>query len=158
TLADYDTLRPFQWPRPRGEAAGSSRLFADGRYFTPDRRARFVATPFRAPLSTVSDRYPLVLNTGRIRDQWHTMTRTGKSPRLLSHSAAPCVDVRPGDAAALGLRAAHLATVTSRNGRVIVRVVVTERTPPGSVFVPIHWTDQLSSAARVDTLVASNLD
>ncbi|MBT7755859.1 MAG: molybdopterin-dependent oxidoreductase, partial [Rhodospirillaceae bacterium] len=76
---DYEGLQPFQWPMEKGSISCQTRFFADGQFFTPDRRARFIATTPAKPASAVSAEYPLVLNTGRIRDQWHTMTRTGKA-------------------------------------------------------------------------------
>ena len=83
--ADYATLAPFQWPRRAGEAPAETRFFADGRFYHADGKARLVATPFRAPAARTSARFPFILNSGRIRDQWHTMTRTAKTPRLMAH-------------------------------------------------------------------------
>jgi len=94
-----------------------------------------------------------VLNTGRIRDQWHTMTRTGKTPRLTSHFAESFCEIHPDDARALGIVAADLVRVSNNRGEVILRALVTDRQRRGSLFAPIHWTDQFSGTARVDTLV-----
>ena len=149
----YERLQPFQWPQPSGARPRETRFFANGQFFTPDRRARLVATPFAALPTKVSAAYPLVLNTGRLRDQWHTMTRTGKAARLMSHVAEPFVEMHPADAAAAGVRGAGLGQVTSAHGAIVVRVQVTDRQRRGSVFVPMHWSDQLASNARVDALV-----
>lgn len=154
----YDDLSPVQWPVRRGEALSTTRFFADGGFYTPDRRARFVATPYRPPASAINPAYPLVLNTGRIRDQWHTMTRTAKTARLLAHIAEPFVEIHPADARMLGLAPADLATVESASGQVIARVAVTERQRQGSVFVPMHWTAQFASDGRIGTAVAANTD
>ncbi len=148
----YDDLAPRQWPR------GRKRFFADGAFFTPDGKGRFVATPYRGLSEPGSADYPLVLNTGRVRDQWHTMTRTAKSARLSQHIAEPYLEINPIDAKAAGLAAADLAEVSSRHGSMVVRVVVMERMRVGSVFAPIHWTDQHASCARVDALIASAVD
>ncbi len=156
--ADYDALAPFQWPQPAGFEPRETRFFADGGFYTPDRRARFVPTPFRLAATQASAEYPLILNTGRIRDQWHTMTRTSKAPRLMGHFAEPFVEVHPSDAVRFGLSAAGLAQVTSAHGSVVVRVLVTDRQRAGSVFVPMHWTDQLASRGRVDALIAGETD
>ena len=158
TRAAYDALAPFQWPQPAGSQPVVTRFFADGGFFTPDRRARCVATPFRQPATQTSVDFPLVLNTGRIRDQWHTMTRTAKTPRLMGHIAEPFLEIHPADAERYGLADAALSTVTSRHGRILVRVLITDRQRRGSVFVPMHWTDQLASAARVDSLLTGNTD
>jgi assimilatory nitrate reductase catalytic subunit len=149
---EYEALQPFQWPHTR------ARFFADGQFFTPDRKARLVPTPYRPTAVTISEAFPLVLNTGRIRDQWHTMTRTAKTARLLSHIAEPFLEIHPEDAAAYGLAPASLAQVTSPHGEAVLRVVVTSRQRRGSVFAPIHWTDALASNARVDALIAGAVD
>ena len=155
---DYTTLKPFLWPQPAGTAAADTRFFANGGYFTPDRRGRFIATPHRALASPTSPEFPMVLNTGRIRDQWHTMTRTAKTARLMSHIAEPFLEVHPDDAARFGLDDATLAEVRSPHGRMVARILITGRQRPGSVFVPMHWTDQYASAARVGALIDANVD
>ena len=128
------------------------RFFGDGIFHTPDGRGRMVAVTPR-PASP-----RLRLNTGRIRDQWHTMTRTGRSPRLNAHIAEPFIEVHPIDAARLGLEPASLAAVENRHGRAILRVLVTDRTAPGQVFAPIHWTDANAPMGRVGALVPSVTD
>jgi assimilatory nitrate reductase catalytic subunit len=112
----------------------------------------------RPPGGPLSDRYPLVLNTGRIRDQWHTMTRTGKSPRLSGHDTEPFVELHPSDAAKYAIEAGELSRVRSRWGEVIVRVKVLEHQIPGSLFIPMHWNDQFAGAARVGSLVNPLVD
>ncbi len=155
---DYETLAPFQWPRRRGVAGDTTRFFANGRFYHPDSKARFVATPHRPPASAISPDYPLILNTGRIRDQWHTMTRSGKAARLMAHIGEPFVEMHPADAAATGLAPADLAVIESANGCVVLRVIVSERQRRGSVFAPMHWTDQFAANARVDALVRAATD
>ena len=154
----YDALAPFQWPRPVGQEARETRFFADGRFYHADRKARFVPTPFRGLATRASARYPLVLNTGRIRDQWHTMTRTAKTPRLMAHVGEPFVEIHPADAAAIGIAPAELAEIESPHGRAVLRVVVTERQRRGSLFAPMHWTDQHASLGRVDALIGAAVD
>ncbi len=124
--ADYAALEPFQWPLRAGERPGETRFFADGRFYHADGKARFVATPFRAPAARTSDRYPLILNTGRIRDQWHTMTRTAKTPRLMAHIGEPFVEIHPDDAQTIGVATADLAEIESAHGRAVLRVVVAD--------------------------------
>ena len=158
TAAEYGALTPFQWPYPAGGVKQETRFFANGQFYTPDKRARFVPTAFRKPASAVSAAFPMVLNTGRTRDQWHTMTRTGKTPRLMTHAPEPYVEINAGDAAAVGLRNNMLAIVRSAHGQVIVRARISDELRPGSVFAPMHWTDQLSGNARIDSLVTANVD
>ena len=158
--ADYDALPPVQWPLPQGAAltGDAKRLFGAGGFFTPDRRARMLALPYRAPNSAADAEYPLVLNTGRLRDQWHTMTRTGKAARLMTHIAEPFAELHPEDAATLGIAPASLLLVESSRGHVLVRALVSEDQQRGSVFVPLHWTDQLTARGRVDALIAPHRD
>jgi assimilatory nitrate reductase catalytic subunit len=156
---DYDALEPFQWPWRAGEARSDApkRFFADGRFFTPDGRARFVATPFRG-LAQKAGPGEFVLNTGRVRDQWHTMTRTGRAEQLSQHIAEPFAELNPLDAAELGVEHAGLVKISNPRGAVLLRAQITDRQRRGSVFAPIHWTDQFASNARVDVLVAPVVD
>ncbi|WP_292183302.1 nitrate reductase, partial [Mesorhizobium sp.] len=133
------------------------RFFADGGYFTPDRKARFIAIRPTVEIRTSPD-YPLILNTGRIRDHWHTMTRTGKSPRLSQHIAEPFVEIHPADALRFGIGDADIVRVSNPRGDVLVRALVTARQRQGSLFAPMHWTDQFSARGRLDTLTAPLTD
>jgi assimilatory nitrate reductase catalytic subunit len=166
----YDAMAPFQWPAPksgRGRLAGDAsardpgndvRFFANGGFHTPDRLARFVAVSPQTVAKTVTSAHPFVLNTGRIRDQWHTMTRTGKTARLSSHFAESFCEIHPDDATSLGIAAADLVRVSNDRGEVILRALVTDRQRRGSLFAPIHWTDQFAGTARVDALVDPETD
>ncbi|MGE0766361.1 MAG: molybdopterin-dependent oxidoreductase [Hyphomicrobiaceae bacterium] len=158
TQQDYDALQPFQWPRPAGARPAESRFFADGGFFTADRRARLVATPFRSPAQRTSARYPFILNTGRLRDHWHTMTRTAKSARLMAHAPEPVVEVNPRDADRLGLMHAELAEIESGTGRAILRVAVTDAQKPGSLFAPMHWSAPHARPARIGALIGASTD
>ena len=102
--------------------------------------------------------FPLTLNTGRVRDHWHTMTRTGKSQRLSQHCAEPFVEINPHDAARHHIGDADLVRVSTGLGAILVRALVTPRQQPGSIFVPMHWNDQFASRARVDVLAAAVTD
>jgi assimilatory nitrate reductase catalytic subunit len=153
---EFETLAPFQWPQAKGEEPKDTRFFTDGAFFAADRKARFV------PVSWEGNRrqagHLLTLNTGRIRDQWHTMTRTGKAARLLQHIAEPFAEIHPADALELGITEACLMQVENVHGSIIVRALLTERQARGSIFVPMHWTAQQTSNARVDVLVTANVD
>ncbi len=157
--AAYDDMAPFQWPWRKGEARSMAekRFFGDGRFFTPDRRGRLVATPFRG-LAQKAGPGEFILNTGRVRDQWHTMTRTGRAERLSQHIAEPFAELNPLDAVELGVETAGLVKLFNARGAVLLRAQITDRQRRGSVFAPIHWTDQFASNARVDALVAPALD
>ncbi len=154
----YDNLQPTQWPITSAQPQGTARLFADGRFFKPGGKAQFVTITPRPAAVPTDDQYPLVLNSGRVRDHWHTLTRTGHSSRLSAHISEPFVEVHPQDATQFGLTASALARVSSRWGEVIVRVNVSDHQRPGSVFIPMHWNDQFTSRACVDSLINDATD
>jgi len=155
----YDRLQPVQWPLPNGARSPSPRLFGDGTGFaTADGRARFVPTPYRPPASATDRVWPLLLNTGRVRDQWHTMTRTGRVPRLMTHQGEPLLDMHPEDAARLGLADGGLARIESRHGASLLPVRLSVGQRRGEVFAAMHWTDEFSSAGPVDRLVGAVTD
>lgn len=152
----YDALQPVQWP-VRGRT-GTPRLFADGRFFTLSGKARMLAAPPRGPARPPDGERPYVLNTGRIRDQWHSMTRTGKAARLLAHIDEPFLAVHPADLVRSGLRAGALARVSNAHGDLLARVVESPDQAPGQVFAPIHWNPRFSARARVGVLVNAITD
>lgn len=138
----YEAMEPFRW---------GGTPFADGRFPTPSGRARMIKVgqmELQAPLAD----WPLTLNTGRYRDQWHTMTRTGLAPKLARHREEPLVEVHPEDAAALDLKDGDLARVSTPQGNSTFRVLLSEGQRPGEIFTPIHWTDQVSTGGRTGLL------
>jgi assimilatory nitrate reductase catalytic subunit len=140
--AAYDNMAPFRW---------GSRPFADGRFSTADGRARIVAVkqgPLAAPLAD----WPMTLNTGRYRDQWHTMTRTGLSPKLARHREEPLVEIHPEDAAALGIVDGSIARVATGQGASLFRASHAVGQRRGELFAPIHWTDRQSTGGRTGLL------
>jgi assimilatory nitrate reductase catalytic subunit len=158
---EYDELAPTQWPIRRaisGELQVETRLFKDGVFAHADGKARFIATAPRLPRHAVSEDYPLSLNTGRVRDQWHTMTRTGKSATLADHIAESFVDMHPQDALLSGVKEGELARITSEWGAMVARVQHGGGIPRGSVFIPIHWNGQTASDARVGAVVNPVVD
>jgi assimilatory nitrate reductase catalytic subunit len=157
TAQDYEDLAPIAWPVPRA-GGGTARLFGDGRFYFADRRARLVALRPRPPKHTLDEEYPLVLNTGRIRDQWHTMTRSGRAPRLASHLPEPFVDMHAADALRFGLKDDTLVRIVTRWGRMVARLRTSGEIARGSIFVPIHWNGTNASDARVGALVGPVVD
>ncbi len=156
--AAFDALPPSQWPFKASETAGIERLFADGQFFTNDRRASFIAVapPRLAESPTTS--FPLLLNTGRVRDHWHTMTRTGKSARLSAHVEEPYLEICPVDAVSYGLSDGGFARVMSVHGNATVRVIVRESVKQGTVFSPMHWSAETCSDGRIGALVQPATD
>lgn len=155
---EYDALAPVQWPVPAGTRAGRARFFADGQFFTPDRRARLIPVVPVGPQNPVDADYPLSLNTGRIRDQWHTMTRTGLTSRLLAHIGEPFCEIHPDDATACAITAGDIVSITSRWGEMRARAVITDEQQRGSVFAPMHWTGVLTASSRVGAVVNPAVD
>ena len=153
----FDAMAPVQWPLREG-AEPQARFFGQGGFFAGDRKARFIAPEIPALRSETTAGRPLRLNTGRIRDQWHTMTRTGLSPRLGQHLPEPFVEVHPDDAVRSGVVDGGFARVVTDYGQCTLRVVVSERQQRGMLFAPIHWNEANASAARVGALVAPFTD
>ena len=158
TYTQYDDLAPLQWPVTKEKPLGTARMFSDGRFFTKTTKAQFIAIKNHTPASLVSNEFPLRLNSGRIRDQWHTMTRTGKSARLSGHIYEPFVEVHPLDAEQVGLQNNELAQVSSTVGRILCRVNISDSQQQGTVFVPMHWNEQFANQAGVDSLIAAVVD
>ena len=139
----YEAMEPFRW--------GGDKPFADGRFSIPDGKARLVLTK-QMDLQEPLKQWPMTLNTGRYRDQWHTMTRTGLSPKLARHREEPLVDIHPKDAEELGICDGDLARVQTAQGNSIFRVAFSEGQRVGEIFTPIHWTDQVSTGGRTGLL------
>ena len=148
---DYATLVPTQWPQ------NNTRFFADGKFYHADGKARMLAVQAPIP-QVVSSLNTLTLNTGRNRDQWHTMTRTGKAPRLGAHLAEPYLELHPDDAAKAGVVHGDLVAVQNALGRTILRALVTERVARGQPFAPMHWTRQTARGGTVNSVIASVTD
>jgi assimilatory nitrate reductase catalytic subunit len=154
----FDELSPVLWPMRLGDIQPQERFFAEGRFFSNDHRARFIAPEIPALRTETTAGRPLRLNTGRIRDQWHTMTRSGLSPRLSQHLPEPFVEVHPDDAIRFGVTDDSFARVVTDYGQCTLKVAVSERQQRGMLFAPIHWSEETASTARVGALVAPFTD
>ncbi len=164
-LEKYNQLSPVQWPCDSQEKIAEQnadsapiRLFSKGGFFTPSGRGQFIAVEQKAPKTKTSKEYPLVLNTGRIRDQWHTMTRTGLASRLGAHKPEPFLSIHPQSAASINAKKGDIIEITSRCGSALARVNITTDVSPTQVFMPIHWTNMTSSAGRVGVVVTPEYD
>jgi assimilatory nitrate reductase catalytic subunit len=149
----YDAMPPQQWP-----PAAKGRPFAAGIFATPDGRAKFIATPGRSPRHAPAGEFPLILNTGRMRDQWHTMTRTSRATALNSQEPEPWVDAHPQDLRAAGVRPGSIARISSRWGTALARARSSGELPPGMLFMPIHWSESFAKQSRVDAVVNPVVD
>ncbi|RLL49943.1 nitrate reductase [Acinetobacter cumulans] len=160
SLENYNQFAPTQWPVWQADQAvdAVSRLFAQGQFSHADAKAKFVATAAINPVHQVCGEYPLILNTGRIRDQWHTMSRTGLSANLSTHRAEPYCEIHPQDALKFGVKDGELVEVKSNWGLCILRAQVSSNIRRGQVFAPIHWNDQVASDARIGKVVNPVVD
>ncbi len=158
SLDDYQDFTPVQWPVNADYPQGRSRFFDDGFFYTDNQCAQLVALTTRAPGNAPTKRFPLVLNTGRLRDQWHTMTRSALSPRLNQHRPEPFVEVHPLDAEFYQLSDGGIAHLLSAWGQMYARVMVTDSQQQGNVFVPMHWSEQYAKQGRMGALVNPVVD
>jgi ferredoxin-nitrate reductase len=134
--------RHLRWPCPSIDHPGTERLYLDRKFPTPTGRARFHPRPHQPPRETTDHEFPLVLLTGRLYAHWHTLTRTGKSPKLVQREPSAFIEVHPCDAALIGVVAGQLADLSSRRGLIRLPVRINPGLPRGAVFVPFHWGDQ----------------
>ena len=164
TGIDYARLQragSIQWPCPAADHPGTERLFTDLRFATAGGRARLHAVAEQSPAEPPCADYPFVLTTGRLRDQWHTMTRTGKVARLGQHERRPFAELHPDDAARLGVRDGRTVAIVSRYGTVRVPARLSDAIKPGVVFVPMHWgrTDTpRGDAGRANNVTSPRVD
>ena len=152
----YDALAPVQWPV--GREGGTRRLFTDGRFATPDGRARLMPVRPQPPAAMTDGGFPLALNTGRLRDQWHTMTRTGLAPELCRHAPEPILDIHPEDAAAAGVAEGALTRIVTPRGEAVAVARLTDRQRRGELFLPMHFTSAFAPEGRANALVAARVD
>lgn len=154
---EYDSMRPFVWPWAKGVEKKETRFFANGEFYTPDKLGRIIPIALEAKVAN-SDQRSLIMNTGRVRDQWHTMTRTGHIATLSAHRAEPFIELNPQDAKERDIRTDEIVSVRKGNERILLRAILTDQQQRGSVFAPMHWTDTHASFARVNSLVSATVD
>ena len=158
-FVEYQHLTPIQWPVwDKQEVHQIGQLLSQGQFSHVDGKARLVPTIAADPVHAISAEYPLILNTGRIRDQWHTMSRTGLSASLSQHRAEPYCELHPQDALKYGLKDAELVEVKSAWGSCVLRVQFSQNIRRGQIFAPIHWNDQFASDARIGKVVNPVVD
>ena len=155
TGARLRTAASLQWPCPAADHPGTKRRYLDGRFDTPDGRATFLPRDHRAPRELPDHEFPFVLTTGRLYTHWHTLTRTGKAPKLLRREPGPFVEIHPGDAARLEVRAGDLVQLSSRRGTIRLPARLSTGVAPGTVFVPFHWGDEYGTGNAANYLTIS---
>ena len=152
-------VRSIQWPVPKAGHQGTARLFQDGRFLTATGKANIHVSGPVNQHETLSSDFPLILTTGRIRDQWHTMTKTGKVAKLKKHIDKPQLEMNPADARERGLNSGDPIMVASLRGEVQVTVSITDRIKKGVVFLPMHWGKRLNKdLSRANNLTNDHFD
>jgi len=149
---DYENFKPICWPVTAEAPEGTPRLFTEGKYFTPNKKAKFIPIEARLPKLTPLDG-EVNMNTGRIRDQWHTMSRTGNASKLLAHIDEPFIDMNPKDAEDMGMAEGSLVELSNLSSRYIGRLKFNLNQRLGEVFVPMHWNGRFAAKGRADALV-----
>lgn len=158
SYALLDQAGPQQWPLPAPASTGTARLYVNGIFPTSSGKARFhVADDL--PLAEITDqRYPLHLNTGRLRDQWHGMSRTGKTGRLFSHVEEPLLSMHPTDMTQRGLSEGDYVEINSQHGALVLRINASAEMSPGQVFLPMHWGAQFMHGMGANVLIEGAVD
>ena len=136
---------PLQWPMKQGATSGKVRLYEDGVFPTPDGKARFVNTVYRPVAEPRESRFPFSLTTGRLRDQWHGMSRTGTLGRLFGHVAEPSLQMNAQDMARRLLKDGDLVQVTSKRGSIVVPVQASSEVALSQAFMAMHWGSEYLS-------------
>jgi len=149
---------PQQWPLPQGADSGKARLYEDGVFPTADGRAQFHPASYRPVAEAIDARYPLHLNTGRLRDQWHGMSRTGKVARLFAHVDTPLLSMSRRDMELRRLGDGDLVRVKSRRGELVMQIEASASLRPGQCFVPMHWGARFMNGLGVNTLTLPVFD
>ena len=166
TVCDYSGVTygrlkkegPIQWPCPSENCTGTERLYTDFNFPTPDGHANFIAVDHREPFEAPDADYPHVLTTGRVKNQWHTMTRTGKVEAPRKICPEPFLEMNPSDARKCGISDADFAEVVSRRGKAMVQVRVTAEIRPGTCFMPFHWGRQFGYYKAANNLTVTARD
>ena len=156
-----ETAGPQQWPLPAGETTGKVRLYEDGQFCTASGRAQFYTARYQPVAEKIDARYPLRLTTGRLRDHWHGMSRTGTVARLFGHAPEPRLGVSADDLARRGIADGDLVKIESRRGAVYVQAQADESVRSGQVYLPMHWGKHFlggRDSAGVNTLTDSTFD
>jgi assimilatory nitrate reductase catalytic subunit len=152
----YEGLEPMQWPV--GDKSTAARPFAHGLFSHTGARARIIGVLPKGPARTTNSAFPLALNTGRLRDQWHTMTRTGLARRLMAHVPEPVVDINPHDAQAYCLSDGDLCRIETVFGSAVLKTRICDDQRTGDIFVPMHFSDAFAPQARANRLTNPNVD
>jgi assimilatory nitrate reductase catalytic subunit len=157
---DHATLErdgPQQWPYRAG-IGGKARLYVDGRFPTPSGRARFVPIKLVVTAEATNARHPLHLNTGRLRDQWHGMSRTGTVAQLWNHTEQGAVSLSPGELERRGLTTGDLVRIKSARGEIVLPAIADTAMKAGHAWIPMHWGRRRISNSGPNELLDAAID
>jgi assimilatory nitrate reductase catalytic subunit len=152
SYALLEEVGPQQWPLREGAAVGTSRLYGDGVFPTTTGRARFTPTQHRPPAEATDPRHPLHLNTGRLRDQWHGMSRTGVVARLHAHAPEPAIEMNARDMERRGIAEGDLVRVKGKRGALLLRAAASTTLRPAQTYVPMHWGGRYMNGLGINAL------
>lgn len=150
TGLSYDILQtqgPQQWPYPDGASAGKARLYEDHYFATANGRARFVNTQYMPTVEKTNPRYPFALTTGRLRDQWHGMSRTGTVAQLFAHTAEPVIEMATQDMERRFIKDGDLVEVSNSRGMQRLIASASDTLKAGQAFIAMHWGEEFVSGA-----------
>ncbi len=148
---------PQQWPCPEGQTAGLSRLYEDHHFATPDGRARFGAPAHQGVAEPRDARFPFALTTGRLREQWHGMSRTGTLAKAFGQASEPCVQMTAQDMRRRGLQAGQLVKLRSRQGELHLPVQASAELSAGQAFIAMHWGSEFAGGLGVNGLMSARV-
>jgi assimilatory nitrate reductase catalytic subunit len=158
SYALLETQGPQQWPYPEGASEGKLRLYEDGAFPTADGKARFVAVEHKLTADVIVPELPISLLSGRMRDHWHGMSRTGTVPRLFNLEDEPLLAMHPCDMRHRSLESGDLVRVTNGRGEMIVRVAERPGLVKGRAWMPMHWGSQFMSTPGANALACDATD
>lgn len=158
SYAVLNELGPQQWPFLPGDRSGKARLYEDGVFARPDGRAQFVAVPYQGTADKTDARYPLHLLTGRLRDQWHGMSRTGTVAQLFNHAEEPLIHINPDDMTRRLIKDGDIVKVSNRRGSLMLTAKSSDEVQPSQTFIAMHWGSQFMHGLGVNALMPASFD
>lgn len=149
---------PQQWPFKAGDSAGKARLYTDGVFATADGKARFVNTSYKVTTDKIDARYPLHLLTGRLRDQWHGMSRTGTVAQLFNHVEEPFIYMNPDDMSRRLIKDGDIVKVSNKRGSLVLPVKASNDIQVTQTYIPMHWGSEFMNGLGVNAMMPSTFD
>ncbi len=158
SYALLDSKGPQQWPFPESATEGKMRLYSDGIFQKPGGKAQFANTLYKPTAEKTDARHPMHLLTGRLRDQWHGMSRTGNVAQLFNHAEEPLISMHPDDMQRRSLKSGDLVKVSNKRGSLVIRAQASEEMMAAQTFIPMHWGGQYMNGLGVNALMPSAYD